>query len=67
MKAPLIIACISLLKGLFTFRFLSKESRRNQVDPKAVEGVRLTPEGSGWMYEYGWPKRRKKKNADKHQ
>ena len=64
MKAPLIIACISLLKGLFTFRFLSKESRRNQVDPKSVEGVMLTPEGSGRIYEYGWPKRRRKKSED---
>lgn len=64
MKGPLFVLAAACAKAIFTLRFLRKSSRRNVADPKAVERVRLTPEGSGWIYEYGWPKRRKKKPED---
>ena len=38
--------------------------RRERADPDAIKHVRLTPEGSGWLYQYGWPKR---KSRDEHQ
>ncbi len=61
MRGLLFVLSLGFLKGIWMRFFLSKPERRNQASPEAVSRVRLTPEGSGWMYEYGWPKRKKPK------
>ena len=58
MKGLVFVLCVGLAKAIYTCLWLANPRRQNRVDPEAVKHVRLTPEGSGWLFEYGWPKRK---------
>jgi hypothetical protein len=64
MKGFLFVLAAGLAKAITKLLYLRKPAHRNVVDPKTVARVRLTPEGSGWIYEDGWPKRCRKKLED---
>ena len=60
MKGLFFVLCAGILKGLYTVIFLRSARRRHQANPEAVRHIRLTSEGSGWWYEYGWPRRKRR-------
>ncbi len=60
MKGLWFVLSASVLKGVYSVFFLRWARKKHKASPEAVKHVRLTPEGSGWLYEYGWPKRKKR-------
>ena len=38
--------------------FARHVARRNPVSKRAMRATRLSGDGGGWLYTFGWPKRR---------
>jgi hypothetical protein len=62
--AAVIIVAIAAVCFLGKLLYARRAARRHRADPEVIKHVRLSPEGSGWLYQYGWPAR---KSRDKHQ
>jgi hypothetical protein len=60
MKGFLFVLGSGLLMTVYAVFFLRWARKKYRADPEAVKHVRLTTDGSGWLYEYGWPKRKKR-------